>query len=199
MLLFCNTQGDRTQGGKQKGSQSKQASLIAGDWRWVNILEISVVFLCLMLGQGSHADCPSVIINRINAGKGTHEAARTGREHVSVLHYARVCLCLWVCVWEYALSFMFKCYWALQSTMHAHWYITFKFNFWNDFSYNLSTIFITRWLNSGNERCKHREFLPVDEQKCRIVIELYMVAGTGINYCSITECVTHEIFKIISV
>lgn len=41
----------------------------------VNILVISVVFICLMVGQGSQAGWPSVIINRINAGRSAHNSS----------------------------------------------------------------------------------------------------------------------------
>lgn len=51
----------------------------------VNIPVISVVFICLMLGQGSQAGWPSVIINRNNAEK-----------HTQFLCARLVCICVHV-------------------------------------------------------------------------------------------------------
>lgn len=42
-----------------------------------------------MLGQGSQDDSPSVIINRINGGKGTHEA-----ECMCPIIIVYVCVCV---------------------------------------------------------------------------------------------------------
>lgn len=67
----------------------------------VNILVISVVFICLMVGQGSQAVWPSVIINRINAGRSKRNSsllAWSGSKCQSIGLWIRMGVCVFVFV-----------------------------------------------------------------------------------------------------